>query len=440
MGGSRWSFSKHAISSFVDLKTPVFSEIKPIKEGHYDLASASDEQLQKIATGVIQPYINKKISITVNDKTYPIKVNKIIRGGGNDIYTIWISVDHVDFNKPVNEVKIVYSLLFEETDNQHVNLAFGYLSDATGDALQQVFDLSHPVFQTTFDANDTVWHVSVEGVAPMPTVAEKNANSIAKNGLEGIQNPLEKKATASNPPVSVVTAEDALYKRTSDDVLSASPSASLRAASADGKGNPSVSPNSVKRSMWTALWTTLRQFVPLGVEHILTGYDHIAFLLAIIVIELSIGQILKIITAFTVAHSITLLLSALQIVRVNPAMVESVIALSICYVALENIFKKKADYRWLITFGFGLIHGFGFASALRELIMGKSNLLLSVLSFNIGVEMGQLMLLCALLPILYLLKKQIGYRIVTVSTSAGVFVMGFAWLIERVFNQKLLWF
>ena len=82
-------------------------------------------------------------------------------------------------------------------------------------------------------------------------------------------------------------------------------------------------------------------------------------------------------------------------------MVESVIALSICYVALENIFKKKADYRWLITFGFGLIHGFGFASALRELIMGKSNLLLSVLSFNIGVEMGQLMLLCALLPILY---------------------------------------
>jgi hypothetical protein len=114
MGGSRWSFSKHAISSFVDLKTPVFSEIKPIKEGHYDLASASDEQLQKIATGVIQPYINKKISITVNDKTYPIKVNKIIRGGGNDIYTIWISVDHVDFNKPVNEVKIVYSLLLRK--------------------------------------------------------------------------------------------------------------------------------------------------------------------------------------------------------------------------------------------------------------------------------------------------------------------------------------
>ncbi len=178
----------------------------------------------------------------------------------------------------------------------------------------------------------------------------------------------------------------------------------------------------------------------LGIKHILTGYDHIAFLLALIVIGLSIREVLKIITAFTIAHSITLLLAALEIVRLNSRFVESVIAFSICYVALENLFKKKVNYRWLIAFGFGLVHGFGFASALQELIVGKSNLLLSVVSFNLGVEIGQLMIFFVMLPILYLLKKQFDARIVTAGASVAVFLIGFAWLIERVFTVQLLWF
>ncbi len=98
------------------------------------------------------------------------------------------------------------------------------------------------------------------------------------------------------------------------------------------------------------------------------------------------------------------------------------------------------SYRWLITFGFGLIHGFGFASALNDLIVGKSNLLLSVLCFNMGVEIGQLILFFTMLPVLYMLKKRISLRIVTVSTSVAVFVTGFTWFIERVSRLKLLWF
>jgi len=133
-------------------------------------------------------------------------------------------------------------------------------------------------------------------------------------------------------------------------------------------------------------------------------------------------------------------LAALEIVRLNSRFVESVIAFSICYVALENLFKKRVNYRWLIAFGFGLVHGFGFASALQELIVGKSNLLLSVLSFNLGVEIGQLMIFFVMLPILYLVKKQFGYKIITAGTSATIFVIGFAWLIERAFTLKLLWF
>lgn len=98
------------------------------------------------------------------------------------------------------------------------------------------------------------------------------------------------------------------------------------------------------------------------------------------------------------------------------------------------------NYRWLITFGFGLIHGFGFASALQELIVGKSNLLLSVLSFNMGVEIGQLMIVFAVLPVLYLLKKKVDFRIVTAGTSAAIFFLGFTWLIERLLDLRILGF
>ena len=435
MGGSRWVFSKNAIRGFIELKSPVMSEIKPIKEMHYNLASASDEQLQHLATDVLQPYVDKKLSITVNDKSYLVKVDRIVKNG-EDLYTICLSVPNVDFSKPVNNVKIVYSLLLEETNNEHFNLASGYVSDATGDALQQVFDLSHAQFQTTFSSQDTTWQVAVNGTVISPAAEQKTASLVAKDNLENTRSPETQKTAASNLPTSALTAEDAAHNRDTDKNPTVSSIPFMRETSSDGKGNDSVSRNTVSRSMWA----TLLQFMPLGIEHILTGYDHIAFLLAIVVIELSIKEILKIITAFTVAHSMTLLLAALNIVRLNSALVESFIALSICYVAFENIFKKKATHRWVIAFGFGLIHGFGFASALSGLIVGKANLLFSVLCFNLGVEMGQLMLLFALLPILYLLKKQIGFRVVTVSASTGIFVIGLTWLIERIFHLELLWF
>jgi hydrogenase/urease accessory protein HupE len=226
-------------------------------------------------------------------------------------------------------------------------------------------------------------------------------------------------------------------------VVSSTPA--ISESSSAGKANSAISqlptsPPILRNTPKASAWTTIRLFVPLGIEHILTGYDHIAFLLAIIVIGLSIKEVLKVITAFTIAHSITLLLAAMEIVRLNSRFVESVIAFSICYVAVENLYKKKATYRWLIAFGFGLIHGFGFASALQELITRKANLLLSVVSFNAGVEIGQLMVFFVLLPILYVLKKQVRFRIVTVGTSVCIFAVAFTWLVERVFQFKLLWF
>jgi len=158
----------------------------------------------------------------------------------------------------------------------------------------------------------------------------------------------------------------------------------------------------------------------------------------LIVIGLSTREVLKIITAFTVAHSITLLLAALQIVNLDSKLVESSIALSICYVALENLFRKRIQYRWAVTFCFGLIHGFGFASALQELMVGRSNLMVSVLSFNLGVETGQLMIFLLLLPLLHFLKRTVESKMVTAGASLAVFLLGFTWLVERIFDLKLL--
>ena len=330
--------------------------------------------------------------------------------------------------------------MFEETYNEHINLAFAYVTDAKGDALQRVFDIIHPNFQTTFDSHNQVWELSIKGPATAAVVEDKTGTPAAGGSLSAIEKPAIQKSSISTPPAPVLRAKNNPNKQNSKNGPAISPTPAVPASSPDVKVNRPVPEPISQVTPEASAWTTIRQFVPLGIEHILTGYDHIAFLLAIIVIGLSIREVLKIITAFTIAHSITLLLAAMEIIRLNSRFVESVIAFSICYVAVENMFKKKANYRWLIAFGFGLIHGFGFASALQELIVRKANLLLSVLSFNAGVEMGQLMVFFVMLPVLYLLNRLIAFRVVTVCTSVGIFAIGFTWLVERLFNLKLLWF
>ena len=126
-------------------------------------------------------------------------------------------------------------------------------------------------------------------------------------------------------------------------------------------------------------------FFLLGIEHILTGYDHLLFLLALILRGGNLWSLFKIITAFTIAHSITLALAALNIVMLPERLVEATIALSIAYVAAENLFMRKAvSHRWAVSFLFGLVHGFGFSNVLRELGLPKEGLLWSLLNFNLG--------------------------------------------------------
>ncbi len=424
LGGSSWCIGKNNITAFIELNSFLFADIAGIKEGHYNIDSSSEAELGKIAADVIQPYINKKLSMTVNNKIYPVNVNRLTRNE-NGLFRIWLSVDNVNFTNPTNPVKIDYQLLFDETNNTHINLAYLYLTDAVGDKLQKVLDYSPPDGQYTFEQGACVWEVAVKGP---PAAAASNHIQEAKNtGFEGTS------AAAVSAPAKTIRVSATVGSR--EKTLSSRKPVPMASASSHESGQNRVVPQQPAQK---SFWSNVGQFILLGIEHILTGYDHIAFLLALIVIGLSIKEVLKIITAFTVAHSITLLLAATQVVSLNSRIVESVIAFSICYVALENLLKKEVNYRWLLTFGFGLIHGFGFASVLQELIVGKSNLLVSVVSFNLGVEIGQLMIFLVLLPILHLLKNKIEFRKVTIGVSLAIFMLGFTWLIERGFNLKFL--
>ncbi len=167
------------------------------------------------------------------------------------------------------------------------------------------------------------------------------------------------------------------------------------------------------------------------------GYDHIFFLLGLILIGGSFLNLVKIVSSFTVAHSITLILAALQVVAIPSRLVESVIALSIVYIALENFFIKKTDERWLITFIFGLMHGFGFAGVLHELGLPTAGLAVSLLSFNLGVEVGQIIIVAVAFPFIYLITKTKWQKQIVYGLSSVIMVFGLMWFLERAFDLDL---
>jgi hydrogenase/urease accessory protein HupE len=152
-------------------------------------------------------------------------------------------------------------------------------------------------------------------------------------------------------------------------------------------------------------------YLMLGIEHILTGFDHLSFVLGLLLLVRSKLTLVKTITAFTVAHSITLAAAALGYVHVNPAVIEALVAFSIVFVALELVrayrgqFGLTARYPWLIAFTFGLLHGFAFAGSLAQIGLPEHNIPLSLLLFNIGVELGQLLFVMAVLSLIWLLRR-----------------------------------
>ena len=201
----------------------------------------------------------------------------------------------------------------------------------------------------------------------------------------------------------------------------------------------------------TGAWQTLKQYIVDGVWHIWIGYDHILFLLSLLLpavllrranrwepaptLKGSFVEVLKVVTAFTLAHSITLSLAALGVISLPSRLVESVIAASVVLAALNNLRGTIEGKRWVMAFVFGLIHGFGFASVLADLGLPQNALVLALVGFNVGVELGQLAIVAVFLPIAFALRRTWFYR-VGVLTGGSIVVAALAswWLAQRLFE------
>lgn len=177
-------------------------------------------------------------------------------------------------------------------------------------------------------------------------------------------------------------------------------------------------------------------FVSLGVKHILTGYDHLLFLFALLLVARGFISSLGIITSFTIAHSLTLAVATLHVVQIPSRIVEPLIAASIVFVGIENLLRGDIPKaRRLVPFGFGLIHGFGFASALREAGIGSGTggIILPLFSFNLGVELGQIMVAAVALPMIWKLRENpVFITRWAPACSAAVVLLGSFWFVQRI--------
>jgi hydrogenase/urease accessory protein HupE len=184
------------------------------------------------------------------------------------------------------------------------------------------------------------------------------------------------------------------------------------------------------------VWAVVRKFVPSGVRHILIGPDHLLFLIGLLLLGGTLRQLAVVVSAFTVAHSITLSLAALNVVNPPARIIEPAIALSIVYVGADNLMVRGGrDMRAWIAFAFGFIHGFGFANVLREMDLPRTALGWSLFSFNLGVEIGQLIVVVAVASLLAALRSrsEAAGRQLALAGSIAVIVAGTFWFIQRVF-------
>jgi hypothetical protein len=205
----------------------------------------------------------------------------------------------------------------------------------------------------------------------------------------------------------------------------------------------------------SSVWTSLGEFIRDGVRHIAIGYDHIMFLIALLLpavlrrrdrrwvavdsLRSAFWNVARMVTAFTVAHSITLSMATLGWVDLPSRLVESAIALSVLLTALDNLFPFLPRRRWQVAFAFGLLHGFGFASVLRDLALPRTELALSLFGFNVGVEIGQLILVLLLVPLAFVVRERRLYS--RYALAGGSFVIALfatAWLVERSFDLKFM--
>ncbi len=211
-----------------------------------------------------------------------------------------------------------------------------------------------------------------------------------------------------------------------------------------------------KLSLGTATaWSGFRGYVQLGMQHIAAGFDHLLFLFALLLpavlrridntwhsvdrLSPALIAVTKVVTAFTLAHSITLALAVLGVVQLPSALVEAAIAASIIVAALNNVWPMFSEKRWTLAFAFGLMHGFGFSGALTDLGLAREQLASALLGFNLGVEIAQLAFVALVVPTVFVLRRRVPYvRTVLAPGSALIALLGTMWLLERALDISVL--
>lgn len=174
-------------------------------------------------------------------------------------------------------------------------------------------------------------------------------------------------------------------------------------------------------------------FFVMGVEHILLGYDHLVFLVGLVLVRSRRMALVGVVTAFTIAHSLTLGLAVLDVWSPSPRVIEPAIGLSIAYIGVENFFLEDTAKRWRIAFAFGLLHGFGFAGALQEVALPRDAIPAALFAFNVGVEAGQLAVLALLLPLVAFLRRERWFEPLGVRVASGAIALaGGLWFVARV--------
>ncbi|MBI2732861.1 MAG: HupE/UreJ family protein [Aquabacterium sp.] len=236
------------------------------------------------------------------------------------------------------------------------------------------------------------------------------------------------------------------------------------APKADLAGQPSVAGFEAQAAQTETHAALLLRYVREGVTHIAEGTDHILFLVSLLLVSVwrrdparsgagstsgwrprerwrnALGEVLRLVTAFTLAHSITLALAAFGVVSPPSRWVESLIALSVLLAALDNLWPLLHAPRWVVVFAFGLVHGFGFAGAMQDLGLSRENLAWPLLGFNLGVELGQLMLVAVVLPLAFSLRRTALYRQAVVRPgSVAIAALALLWLYQRAADVSLGW-
>ena len=288
---------------------------------------------------------------------------------------------------------------------------------SSGDVLQKMNEFTHDAVRVALDGRvvpSIINGVSIEDGAAR--IEMSFAISRRDRSRLSIASDVPKRITTGHRELLVVTVDDRVVAETLLD---------------SNSGPVTIESDTVPRSAVRAAG----RFFELGFRHILAGYDHLVFLAGLLLAARAVRELVIALTAFTAAHSVSLALVVIGGFNAPSSIVEPLIAASIAWVGIENLLGRRRGVRWVVVFVFGLIHGFGFAGALMELGFGSSTaeMALALISFNLGVETGQLAVAAAMLPILWLMRWRSVWQARLVPLCSAVIVMaGGYWLFERL--------